>query len=375
MKIYKSTNVFDEALKRIRFVFDEFENIVINISGGKDSTVIFNLAMIVAQERGRLPLRVMWLDQEAEWQATADTVREIMYRPDVFPLWYQIPFRLFNATSIEEHWLNCWDPKEEARWMRPKDPISIKENVYGKDRFHDMFEAFMVHDFPASPACRLAGVRAEESPSRAFGLTSYLTYKWATWGKVEDKKRGHYTFYPIYDWSYTDVWKAIYCNKWPYNRIYDLMYQYGVPVHNMRVSNVHHETAVHDLFRLQEIEPATYERLTQRIAGIDMAAHMGKDNYFQRTLPFMFSSWKEYRDYLLEHLFTNPEWRAGFRKKIDAQERSYRGEYGDKLYRMQIQSILTNDWEGIKLKNFDDTPGRSLLRIELRERENVADGT
>ena len=38
------------------------------MSGGKDSAVLFNLAMTVAKERNRLPLKVFWLDQEAEWK-------------------------------------------------------------------------------------------------------------------------------------------------------------------------------------------------------------------------------------------------------------------------------------------------------------------
>jgi NH3-dependent NAD+ synthetase len=57
MKILPEKNVFDEALDRIRYLFDEFPNIVVGMSGGKDSTVAFELAMRVTRERGRLPLR------------------------------------------------------------------------------------------------------------------------------------------------------------------------------------------------------------------------------------------------------------------------------------------------------------------------------
>lgn len=68
MYYYKDISVFDEALNRIRFVFDECDDIIVSMSGGKDSCVLFNLAMIVAKEKNRLPLKVFWLDQEAEWQ-------------------------------------------------------------------------------------------------------------------------------------------------------------------------------------------------------------------------------------------------------------------------------------------------------------------
>jgi predicted phosphoadenosine phosphosulfate sulfurtransferase len=61
-----------------------------------------------------------------------------------------------------------------------------------------------------------------------LGLTSYLTYKDITWGKYENRKLEHYVFYPLYDWSYTDIWKAIFDHGWSYCRLYDYMYQYGV---------------------------------------------------------------------------------------------------------------------------------------------------
>jgi predicted phosphoadenosine phosphosulfate sulfurtransferase len=78
-------------------------------------------------------------------------------------------------------------------------------------------------------------------------------------------------------------------------------------VNNMRVSNVHHETSVHSLFYMQEVEPETYARLTQRIGGIDMAGKMGVADYFIHELPFMFKDWAEYRDYLLDKLIEDLE--------------------------------------------------------------------
>lgn len=212
MKIFSKKTVFEESIDRIRYLFSEFPEVVVGISGGKDSTVVFNLTMMVAKELNRLPLRVFFLDQEIEWEATIDQVRRIMYRPDVKPMWMQIHFRLFNATSTTDHWLDCWNPKKQDMWMREKEPIAIKENTYDEDRFGKMFEAILRKEIPTK-ACYLTGVRAEESPSRKMAMTSNLTYKGVSWGRRLDVKRGHYSFHPLYDWSYLDIWKAIHDNN------------------------------------------------------------------------------------------------------------------------------------------------------------------
>ena len=43
-----------------------------------------------------------YTDKELEWESTIDLVKKVMYREDVEPMWLQIPFKLFNATSGEE---------------------------------------------------------------------------------------------------------------------------------------------------------------------------------------------------------------------------------------------------------------------------------
>ena len=356
MKVYLDQTVLEAAKERLRWVFDEFETVVASVSGGKDSTVVFELALEIAREKGRLPLKVMFLDQEAEWQATIDAVRVIMENPDVEPFWIQVPFKLFNATSTEEHWLQCWDPKEESRWMRPKESYAVKENTFGTERFSKMFGGIAKALFPPKTAY-VAGVRCEESPTRSAGLTGRASYKWVTWARGLEGNRGNVTFYPIYDWTTADVWKAIHDHSWPYCRLYDTLYRYGVPTTRMRVSNVHHETAVWSLFVLQEIEPKTYERLVGRISGIDMAGKMGIDDYFPKSLPPMFGSWKEYRDYLLEKLITNEKWVAGFKKTFGMHDEIFEGHKSDQeLHSMHVMSILCNDWEGVKLGNYLNAP-------------------
>ena len=359
MKLYTNKSVFEAALERIRFLFDEFENVSVNFSGGKDSTVTLELALIVAREKKRLPLSVFFLDQEIEWSCVIDYIRGVMARDEIDPQWLQVPFRMYNATSTLSPWLKCWEPG--AQWMRDREPDSIHENVFDEDRYAKMYEAFTRYHHPETPFARIAGVRCEESPARMRGLTTYATYKHVTWGKIEDKRVGHFTFYPIYDWSYTDVWKAINDGPWEYCSLYDSMYQYGVPIRNMRVSNLHHETAVRNLFHLQEIESQTWERAVQRIAGINTAGHLQKDFYRPSKLPFMFQSWSEYRDHLLEKLIVDPAMRERMGREFAAIEKRYVPEIQDALLKAQIAAIITGDYEGTRMTNFVASNGRHQL--------------
>ena len=88
MKIYLRDNVYEAALKRIERIFDEFPNVIVSISGGKDSTAVMEMTLEVARARNRLPLKVMFIDQEAEWRYTVDYMRYIKSRPELELYWF-----------------------------------------------------------------------------------------------------------------------------------------------------------------------------------------------------------------------------------------------------------------------------------------------
>ena len=114
----------------------------------------------------------------------------------------------------------------------------------------------------------------------------------------------------------------------------------------------HHETAVHSLKFLQEIEPETWNRITARVSGVNAVSQARETYEVPKALPFMFPNWREYRDYLLEHLITDPAIREIFRHKFALIDAQFLPEAQEALTKCEIAALLVNDYEGTKLGNF-----------------------
>ncbi len=352
MRVYLDENVREMSEERIRYLIEEFDRTCVNVSGGKDSTVVFEMAYDIAEEMGELPIYCMWIDQEAEYKATEEIVESWMKRDGVIPVWMQCQMVMTNATSDEEDFLDIWHPDKEDLWMREKSDISIKENTFGTERFSEIFEEILYQHVADEDdditVGALGGVRAAESPNRYLGMTTNSVHKGITYGKQADYDNIN-TFYPIYDWTYSDVWKYIHDNDIAYNDIYDAQYSHGVSVRDMRVSNLNHETAIRHLFWLQEFEPDTWNKLAARLDGVHMASQFGANNYVPEELPYMFKDWRAYRNYLLDKMVDDPEHKRGFKRQFFTQdlmaEHLDDSEYR-RLLKGHVRGILTNDWEG-----------------------------
>lgn len=346
MIVYSNKNVLEKARERISYIFDEFENIIVSISGGKDSTVLAHLALEEAHRRGR-KIGLFFLDEEVMYQATIDQVEYLMdlYPENTIRFWLQIPFNLTNSTSLEEGQVNCWDKKDKPKWMRKRNgkniltqPWSHETKIADKNKgfgFYDVFENF---EMAMPNTAHLVGLRAVESPNRYRAMIKNPGYKDVYWSTK--RSNGSANFYPIYDWNYFDIWKYIGETGIKYHKYYDFCFLKGVHPHLMRVSSLTHEKSFKAIADLPEFEPDTYEKLLKRIKGVSFAQETAKNKkmFKAQKLPKAYKSWRDYRDFLLK---TYPD-----SSKVDIfVKRFERHLYNEYVARQQCRQLVLNDYE------------------------------
>lgn len=352
---YTEKSVYEAAKERISMIFDDFEEIQVSVSGGKDSTALLYLCLEEAEKRQRY-IEVFFLDQEAEYQATIDVIKNQMSLKWVIPKWHQVPCYMTNATSYNECFLYAWGEGQE--WMRQKDDIAIHNLPFEyPERFYEFFP-FLEKMNPNK--AYLIGLRAEESITRYRAVTKnagYKNYKWST-----HSGSGAYRFYPIFDWCWSDIWKYIYDNRIMYNKMYDMMFWANYSMYKMRVSNLIHEKSYKCLIDLPRFEPETYNKLCDRISGISTAHRYSSEKlvFSNKVLPNHYKSWKDFRDFLLQNI-PQPEYRERFKNRFANQPQN------EKTYQAQVGQLLLNDFENSKTIDLKKQEKQDAIKQKWRE--------
>lgn len=306
-------NVYEAALKRIEFLFQEFERIVISFSGGKDSGIMMNLALDFATQTKQLhKIAVYHMDYEAQYQMTTEYVERTFKRLPfgVMKLWFCLPIKAQCSTSMFQSYWQPWKIEDKDKWCRELPEESINESNF---RFGFDYE---VSDYEFNiklgkfisinkKTVFLIGIRTQESLHRWKAVNKFSDkneYKSKNYTTVVNKN--FINAYPIYDWKVEDVWIANARFGYDYNRLYDLMYQAGVPLNAMRVASPFNDAATESLKLYKVIDPTNWGKLIGRVNGVNFTGLYGGTTamgWNTITKPSHFT-WKEYMYFLLETL-------------------------------------------------------------------------
>ena len=297
-KIEYKTNVLEESLNRIRDCFLRFDRVVISFSGGKDSTVVLNLAVMVAKELGKLPLEVVFIDEEAITYLTEEYLQRVSNRDDLDFKWYCIPVKHRNACSNNEPWWFPWEPAKKHLWCRelPSKAITRHEKFRPGQTMPEFIDE-MNTGFNGN-VCNLTGIRAQESLRRRQAVLrkkadNYITHKMAN----------IHLAHPIYDWTSEDVWYAIHKFGWDYNKHYDALDKIS-GYHNrflkQRVSNAFGEEPLRGIAEYQVVDPELWDKMQDRVRGARTALRYSNAGlYTGKKLPPAYKTWKNYFDVIM----------------------------------------------------------------------------
>ena len=283
-KIYLDKNVYDAAVERIEYIFNEFENIYFSFSGGKDSGVMVQLANDIAKRMGR-KFDVLYIDLEGNYKSTRRFVNKIskLSQIDNF-YWVCLPIKLRNAVSqYQTHWV-AWDDiyrKNGGKWIRPRPANSINSSNYldygwdwfeGKMQFEDFIIGFAkwYADLKGGKVACGVGIRSNESLNRFRTIvsdkkTTYQDKNWTT--LVKDTDREVYNFFPLYDWETRDIWIATFKDNMIYNEFYEIMYKAGLTIHQARLCQPYGDDQKASLDQFKFYEPETWGKVLMRVNG------------------------------------------------------------------------------------------------------------
>jgi len=337
-KIFTDKDVYTAAMERFEITFNQFDNMYISVSGGKDSSIMVQLAAMKAREMGKR-FSVLYIDLEAQYTATIQHIDELIEEiSDVLDNWYWIamPLSLRNAVSvIQPKWI-CWDKNDEHKWVRP---MPQNKYVINEDNYPDEwnwfqrgmeFEDFILYfaewfnDIYGGLTAAGIGIRSNESLNRFRTIISdskerYSDYGWTTRVKLKTRALNVYNFFPIYDWATEDDWTVVAKFDLKFNQIYELMYKNGLSIHEQRLCQPYGDDQKNGLDQFRSLEPETWEKVLNRVHGVNFG------NIYCRTslLGNIDSekpnemSWEQYAVFLLESLgLYAPELRDHYYRKI-----------------------------------------------------------
>ncbi len=293
-------DVMTAALDRIRRIYDLFDRVVVSFSGGKDSTTVLNLTAMVARERGRLPLDVYFVDEEACYPETIEYVERVRAREDVRLLWCCLPIKHRNACARSQPWWNCWDPAARDRWIRPlpAGALTLKD----APRFRMGMQLDDVGPVLFGPECGtvadLTGIRAQESVRRLQTVTKKVRDNY-----IAGAREGYYfNCKPIYDWKAEDVWVAASREGWDYNRAYDVQAMMGTSVSLQRVTPPFGEEPLGGLWKYPQGWPELWERMLRRVEGVGTAGRYARTDLYGTAMnePPPGMTWQQWCRSLLE---------------------------------------------------------------------------
>ena len=270
-KRYSKIDVVTSARKRIKNTFNTANKIILSVSGGKDSICLNDLIFKMCQsgEIDKSKLEVDFIDEEAIYPCIEKIVKSmrLQWLSIGVPFnWYCIQVKHYNCLNqlTQDESFICWDETKKDVWIRQRPSFAITKHPLLNER-HETYQSFL--NKKNKGKVQIIGVRASESVQRLMNLANR---------EAQDK------IFPIYDWLDTDVWNYIYDNGLQFPDAYKFMYQVGVPLNRMRISQFFSVDTVGSLVKMCEFYPNLFDKICKREPNAYMAMLYFDTELFRR---------------------------------------------------------------------------------------------
>lgn len=270
-RMFLNMSCVDAARQRIRHVYDMFDTVCVQFSGGKDSTAALLLAKEIHEERGLGPVKVIFRDEEMVSPETIAYVEKVRNYDWVDMEWYCLPYPAEVWVLGKRQSILLWGDmsKKENLLIRDMPPWAINATHFGLDHTKTLPEQVDYYTMQGKKGnvAFITGVRASESMVRYRSLVQKLHENYIV-TPYKLKKGIPLKFAKIiYDWNTDDVFKFIseehgaeYCGY------YDLA---GITGSNTRVGIPLHSVAIRRIGDVVATEPEFYDRLVECFPHID----------------------------------------------------------------------------------------------------------
>jgi len=120
-------DVFDSAVSRLAESYEEGHTVVVSVSGGKDSGVCLELAIIAAEMTGRLPVYACIQDEEIAYPGTYEYVDRIKQRPEVDLTWFDCRQPMVNVFNRSNPYFWVHDEQVSPEdWVRKPPEYAVR---------------------------------------------------------------------------------------------------------------------------------------------------------------------------------------------------------------------------------------------------------
>ena len=343
-KEYLEKNVWEKSLERVEYLYQNFDKVVVSFSGGKDSTAVLNATLEVARKLDKLPLEVVFFDEEAIHPPTIDYVKRTYDLDEVDLKWYCLEFKHRNACSNEEPFWYTWDKKEKDKWTRemPEEAITEHKNFKKGMTFQEF--APYLYDRTEGRVAMLTGIRTEESLRRYQVIARKKNDHFIN-SKAENRQN-QYRAFPIYDWNSTDVWLAVHKFEWDYNKTYDIFNQ--TKMHNkfliQRVCPPFGEEPLRGLWVYAECFPDMWHKMLNRVKGVATAWRYANSELYSnaKTKPDHIT-FRQYLKVILESYSAKP--RNDVKKTINQYIRYHKSKTSQPLPEDEPHPVSGASWQ------------------------------